>query len=99
MGRIGKFFIAGSGIILFLFASLAFAEDINTATFPAGTEITLTATPDTGSVFIKWEGDFCNGSKAKTCTFVMPDRTVNINARFDKRLAAPKWRRSIGGNL
>lgn len=69
------------------------------AQFKAGTEVTLTATPDTGSVFMWWSGDFCNGSKVKTCTFIMPNKDVHIDARFDKRLASPKWRKSIGSGM
>ncbi len=110
MDKIKAFF--GSLFLMLLLVTAAYGEEVIypyqfaadecmgcTAKFEKGTEVTLTATPDPGSVFIKWEGDFCNGSKARNCTFVMPDRDVSINARFDKRLAAPKWRRSIGGEM
>jgi hypothetical protein len=78
-----------------LFVSLAYGEEICTSRFPKGTVVTLTATPCPDSNFIKWTGDFCNGSKVKTCTFTMPDKAVNINAQFNKKPMKPVWRRGM----
>jgi hypothetical protein len=50
--------------------------------FNVGEEVTLTATPKAGHIFVRWEGDFCNGSPTPTCTFVMPAKEVNIKAVF-----------------
>jgi PKD repeat protein len=52
------------------------------ATFAAGTVVTVTATPDTGSVFAGWSGD-CNGTR--TCSVTM-DSPRSVQARFEKPL-------------
>jgi hypothetical protein len=78
-----------------LWVSLAYGEEICNSQFSKGTVVTLTATPCPGSNFIKWTGDFCNGSKEKTCTFTMPDRNVTINAQFNKKPMKPTWRRNM----
>ena len=66
----------------------AFAQEQNvplgvcTHAFDEGQEITLTATPRAGHVFVRWEGDFCDGSSEPTCTFIMPAKEVNMKAVF-----------------
>jgi len=45
------------------------------ATFEAGTEVTLTATPDTGYVFDRWEGDLTGASNPATI-IMDSDKTV-----------------------
>lgn len=94
--------------IVLIFASIANAQEMVTlcqytqvscscsAIYPKGTVVTLTATPDPGSVFMGWSGD-CTGTQ-KTCVVVM-DRDRAVIAQFDKKLAAPIWRRPIGGNM
>jgi hypothetical protein len=52
-----------------------------TAMFARGTIVTLTATPDTGWVFLNWAGD-CTGT-APTCTVTM-DRDRSVIAYFLK---------------
>ncbi len=79
--------------ILFLVPSLAWADCTQTGTctqrYKVGTVVTLTAKPDPGSVFVKWTGDFCNGSRIPTCTFAVPDvPAINVNAEF-KKLSPP----------
>jgi uncharacterized repeat protein (TIGR02543 family) len=49
--------------------------------FARGTIVTLTATPDTGWVFLNWAGD-CTGT-APTCTVTM-DRDRSVIAYFLK---------------
>jgi len=106
MEKVKAFF--KSLFIVLIFASTVNAQELMSlcqytqvscscsATYPKGTVVTLTATPDPGSVFMGWSGD-CVGTQ-RTCTVVM-DKDRSVIARFDKKLAAPKWRRSIGGNL
>lgn len=50
------------------------------ATFTEGTDVTLTATANAGSVFAGWSGD-CSGSK-DTCTFTVSDDS-EVTARFN----------------
>jgi hypothetical protein len=51
-----------------------------------GTEITLTAKPDTGNRFVRWEvrsGDITLSSTTNaTATFIMPDEDVTVRAVF-----------------
>ncbi len=39
--------------------------------FPDSSNVTLTATPDPGSVFVGWKGSYCNDEVASTCTMPM----------------------------
>ncbi len=48
-------------------------------TFAAGTSVTLTATPVTGSSFTSWSGSGCSGTS--TCTVVMSEARA-VNAEF-----------------
>jgi hypothetical protein len=50
------------------------------ALFDAGTEVTLVATPATGSTFVGWSGDGCSGTG--TCTVTM-SQARNVNAEFE----------------
>lgn len=47
--------------------------------FAPGTVVTLTATPDTGSVFTGWQGGGCTGTGS--CTVTM-DQSRNVTAQF-----------------
>jgi Divergent InlB B-repeat domain/NHL repeat len=49
-----------------------------TFTFPAGTQtVTLTATPNTGSVFVGWEDFYCTNATANTCTISLTNYYFN----------------------
>ena len=50
-----------------------------TATFPAGTSLLLTATPETGSKFVRWGGS-CAG--AVTCHVKLTSSLVSVAAQF-----------------
>jgi uncharacterized repeat protein (TIGR02543 family) len=50
-----------------------------TASYPAGTVVTLTATPDLGSTFDGWSGD-CSGT-SQTCTLTM-NANMKVTAKF-----------------
>lgn len=52
-----------------------------TFSFTSGTEVTLTATPELGSVFAGWSGSGCSGTDA-TCV-VEVDRNRTVTATFD----------------
>jgi len=51
-----------------------------------GATITLTATPDSGNIFIRWEiisgGITLSSTTSATATFTMPDSEVTVNAVF-----------------
>lgn len=49
--------------------------------FVYGSFVTLTASPDPGSVFVGWSGEGCDGVTLPTCTVVM-DRDRTIDAHF-----------------
>ena len=55
---------------------------------PEGTEITLTAIPDDGNRFVRWEvisGDITlSSATAATATFIMPDEAVEVEAVFEE---------------
>jgi uncharacterized repeat protein (TIGR02543 family) len=70
--------IAGEG-------SGSVARDPDEATYEDGTEVTLTATPDTGSVFVTWSGD-CSGTNPVTDVTMTGDR--NCTATFDEEPTA-----------
>jgi hypothetical protein len=51
------------------------------ASFPRGTTVTLTATPNQGSIFDEWRGGRCNNSSG-TCQLTMNDN-LSADARFE----------------
>jgi hypothetical protein len=51
------------------------------ASFPRGTTVTLTATPNQGSRFAEWRGGPCNNTSG-TCPLTMNDNR-SANARFE----------------
>ena len=50
-------------------------------TFNRGDTITLTAAPDAGSTFDRWQGGVCKG-KSPTCTFTLDKPNMNVQASF-----------------
>ena len=58
---------------------------VDSANYPAGTDVTLTAAPAPGSIFGGWSGD-CSGT-AVTCT-VTADAEKNVSAEFVKQPTA-----------
>jgi hypothetical protein len=65
------------------------------ATFTAGTSVTLTATPAAGSVFSGWSGGGCSGAGA--CTLTMATATT-VSAAFAPALVAVTVVRAGLGN-
>lgn len=66
---------------------------------PHGTTVTITANPPAGQVFVQWEHDGLAGGKpndiyAATTTLTMPQRKLNITAKF---MARPSGSISIHG--
>jgi hypothetical protein len=57
-----------------------------TETYPAGTPVTLTATPATGSSFTGWSGEGCSGTS--TCTVSMT-QARNVTATFTLQPPSP----------
>lgn len=55
--------------------------------FPAGTEVTLTATPAEGWIFTGWQGGECSGSDRETCTLGLA-RAMTVVAEFEEEIAA-----------
>ena len=53
-------------------------DSICNAQFPGGTTVTLTATPDAGSIFTSWSGGACTGTG--TCVV---SANANVTANFD----------------
>jgi len=65
--------------------------------YSSGTAVTLTATPDAGSVFVGWTGGGCSG--ANTCQVVLSAATT-VTATFLKASTGPftvKQTESLGG--
>jgi hypothetical protein len=60
----------GSGTVTSNPAGIDCGSDC-TERYPPNTEVTLTATPDQGSVFDHWSGNFCNGSSNPVCIVTM----------------------------
>ena len=54
------------------------------AAFPAGSQVTLTATPDAGSKFVGWSGGGCSGTG--DCTVTVNGR-VTVQAQFTPALS------------
>jgi len=52
--------------------------------FPAGTEITLTASPSPDSSFTGWSGGPCQDVTKPTCTFEVPAGLTTISANFER---------------
>jgi lysozyme len=69
----------GGGIVSSSPAGISCATSCSHA-FPAGSSVSLTATPDAASEFDTWSGD-CGGLDAKACT-VMLDQPRSVTARF-----------------
>ncbi|MCL2628874.1 MAG: hypothetical protein FWD44_09310 [Oscillospiraceae bacterium] len=63
--------------------------DVNSAA--AGTVVTLTATPDAGNAFVRWEvlggGITLSSTTTRTATFTMPDEAVSVRAVFNLDIA------------
>ena len=79
---------SGSGMVQASPIGIASAHSC-ASTYPAGTLVTLTATPDESSVFAGWSGA-CSGFG--TCTVTM-DSAQNVDARFEaiqRRLSLTK---------
>ena len=69
----------GGGIVSSSPAGISCASSCSHA-FPAGSSVSLTATPDAASEFDTWSGD-CVGLDANACT-VMLDQPRSVTARF-----------------
>lgn len=57
------------------------------ANYTAGAQVTLTATPDSGSIFMNWEGGNCTGIEPCVVTFTEDMTSVVINVNFAKKTA------------
>ena len=67
----------GTGTVTSVPSGINCGDDCNEQ-FPAGTTVTLTGTPNTGSVFAGWNGGGCSGTGV--CVVSM---TPNVTATFD----------------
>lgn len=56
--------------------------DTDSAPFPSGTEVTLTATADTGA-FAGWTGGDCAGVVTATCTLTITEGVEAVTANFN----------------
>lgn len=50
--------------------------------FPIGYEVSLTANPEIGSVFLRWTGKQCKDEPTSQCTFTM-EKNVTVKAIFE----------------
>jgi hypothetical protein len=79
----------GAGTVTSSPAGIDCGEDLCSAEFEEGAEVTLTSTPETGSEFSGWSGSGCTGTgtcvvtmdeaKEVTATFVPTPRTLAVN--------------------
>jgi len=76
---------SGSGNVSSVPAGINCGEEC-TADFVADTQVVLTATPDSGSVFTGWLGGSCSGTGS--CTLAM-DQDLSITAGFDLEPVIP----------
>ena len=77
------------------------SESDCSGSYPDGTEVTLTATPNEGSVFAGWGDDDCATATGDTCTLTM-DGDKNVTAVFDpipvNVPGAPTLNQALAGN-
>jgi hypothetical protein len=75
------------------------SESDCSGSYPDGTEVTLTATPNEGSVFAGWGDDDCATATGDTCTLTM-DGDKNVTAIFDPVNApgTPILNQALAGN-
>ncbi len=73
----------GSGVVISAPSGILCGTSCS-GTFGSGTEVTLTATPETGSIFVGWSGGGCTGRG--TCTVTVTATTAVI-ATFKERFA------------
>ena len=77
------------------------SESDCSGSYPDGTEVTLTATPNEGSVFTGWGDDDCATATGDTCTLTM-DGDKNVTAVFDpipvNVPGAPTLNQALAGN-
>ncbi|MBF0536921.1 MAG: VCBS repeat-containing protein [Nitrospirae bacterium] len=71
----------GAGTVIASPTDLTWNGNIGTATYASGTSITLTATPDSASIFTGWSGGLCSGT-SKTCTVSM-STSLSVTATFN----------------
>jgi hypothetical protein len=76
---------AGTGTVTSVPAGLT-CSTVCTASFAAGTSVTVTATPGAGSVFAGWSSGACTGSGP--CTVVL-DQARAATARFSRVFSDP----------
>ena len=74
--------VAGSGTVTSSPAGLSCTSGTCSATFNAGTAVTLTATPAQYSAFSGWSGGSCSGSAAATCTVTLAGSDAATTATF-----------------
>ena len=70
----------GSGIIISNNGTLAWSGNSGTAGYTPGTQVTLTATPDSGSIFTGWSG--CDSATGVACTVTMTTNK-SVTATFN----------------
>lgn len=56
--------------------------DACSAEFAEGQKVTLTATAESGSTFVRWAGGACEGATASTCEVTIPANALDVKAEF-----------------
>jgi Tfp pilus assembly protein FimT len=70
----------GSGTVTASVGTLNWSGDTGTAAYDQGTSVTLTAVPDSGSVFSGWSG--CDSANGNICAVIM-DAAKSVTAIFN----------------
>lgn len=75
---------SGTGTVTASTGTISWTNSIGTASYTSGTQITLTASANTGSSFISWSG--CDSTNSNTCNVTM-SAAKSVSATFNETVS------------